>query len=149
MRGSHRVFSILTGITLFLFASSAQAEAGNYGQTCRYFSAVAFQESHARAADTFRTRLASDCHEALRVMHRSAPGSAAHDRAVAYLGSMDLYREVITGMLTERFRSRAVARKSEYVARPVTRSGEILIAKVMGLLDTQTDWHAWRQALAE
>ncbi|MEM9778280.1 MAG: hypothetical protein AAF813_00070 [Pseudomonadota bacterium] len=127
-------------------AAAAQAQSDDHGKTCRYFTAVAFKESRGLAQDTFRMRLASDCREALHVLQASAPGTPPHDRAAMYLASMGSYRDVITSMVSERFRARGGAQQNALVVRPVTRSGEILIAKVMGLLDTQTDWRAWRQA---
>lgn len=127
------------------------AAATDYASTCRYFKASAFNDLHTRDDRTFRTDIAHDCQEALAILRWPGDPEAARE-AQRYLDALHSYRQVLLEMARGRYKRDV--RKPGLAAglafgRPVTRSGEILIARVIGLSKRRQDWAAWKQARAD
>ncbi|MEO0911816.1 MAG: hypothetical protein AAFY59_02335 [Pseudomonadota bacterium] len=130
------------------------AAAAQYAQTCKYFEAVAFNDSAVSARETFRMVLAADCRAALRTL---GTARTAEDAVLAadYLDQLQLYRDTLLDMAMERFQLRRRpgvpgprTTAGEPVVRPVSRAGAFLIAKSMGLVAKQREWTVWREAQA-
>lgn len=134
---------------VFSVCFSAPALAGDFTGTCRYFSGLAFNDLHTREEGTFRTALAAECQVAIVILTDETEPAAAKAAARAYLITLQRYREVLFDMARARYAAGRDVRGTalgRVVVQPVTRSGEILIARVMGLSQERRDWAAWREA---
>ena len=134
---------------LAVLIGGGAARAEGFERTCVYYNNVAYNDRHTLAYETFRMRLANDCDDALQVLGEARPGTAEYLRAEAYLGRLQHFRATLIDMAREGFR-RAEAdtsrrRYQQIVGNPVSRTGEILIARVMGLTEAQGAWRDWRQ----
>ena len=140
----------LTTFLMFPFV----AQAGDFDQTCTYFRNISFNDEHTRPDETFRLKLSRDCSRALSHYSRSQSGNAGFERAEEYLVQLHRYRRTLLDIASDRYvaaragqdRQRALTGHS--VSRQVSRTGAYLIARSMGLIGAQRQWHEWLEANA-
>ncbi|WP_118133727.1 hypothetical protein [Oceanicella sp. SM1341] len=88
--------------------------------------------------------LAESCAGALRILDRGPlpgpAGPAARASSRAYLARLGAFRSLITGINTRRFLSAQTGVRSMRASRPVSATGEYLIARRFGLISAYRDW---------
>lgn len=142
-----RFHAVTAALALMTAALAGPAVATDFGRTCSYFENVAYNDRFTSDHQTFRMRLADDCADALAVWTGARPGSVRHAMSGNYLQRLEDYRWVMIGMARDRFRASRAGASVEL--RPVSRTGAFLIARTMGVTETQVRWRDWRQAMAE
>jgi len=142
-----RFHAVTSALALLAAVLAGPADATDFARTCSYFENVAYNDRFTRDHQTFRMRLADDCADALAVRSNARPGSVRHAMSDNYLQRLENYRWVMIGMARDRFRASRTGAAVEL--RPVSRTGAFLIARTMGITETQVRWRDWRQAMAE
>lgn len=142
-----RFQAVAAALALLAGGLAGPANATDFARTCSYFENVAYNDRFTRDHQTFRMRLADDCADALAVRTSARPGSVRHAMADNYLQRLEDYRWVMIGLAGDRFRASRAGAAVEL--RPISRTGAFLIARTMGVTETQVRWRDWRQAMAE
>lgn len=130
-------------VALCLGATAARADV--FDDSCAYFHARA----DSGAGNTvFRQHLSDECGIALLTYKAAPPDSEAHHMAETVLAAMLEFRDMLERIPRDRLARTlppSLARDAPaLLRRPVSASGEVLIARVIGVTPRLSEWESWR-----
>ena len=138
---------VLSCLALALCIGASAARADVYDDACAYF--------HARAESgegntVFRRHLSRQCGVVLLTYKASAPGTEARLISATVLNAMRDFRAVLEDIplarLARTHPRHALSDVPDLLRRPVSASGEVLIARVIGVTPRLDAWESWRMS---
>ena len=138
-------------LSCFLFAlciGASPARADVFGDACAYFQSRA---DSGAGNSVFRWHMSGQCQVALATYRAAPPGTEAHRMAGTVLSAMQDFRGVLEQIalarLARRYPQHMLHDLPKLLHRPVSASGEILIARAIGVTPRLSAWESWRLSL--
>ena len=135
---------ILSGLLFALCIGAIPARADVFDDACAFFQARA---ESGTGNTVFRRHLSGQCQLALAEYRAAPPGTETSRMAEDVLFAMHEFREVLEEIpmarLAQRYPRDMLHEIPKLLHRPVSASGEILIARALGVTPRLNAWESW------
>lgn len=139
-----RSVRILSVFLVVLCIGAIPVRADVFDDACAYFKVRA---ENGTGNTVFRRHLSGQCQLALAEYRAAPPGTEAKRMAEDVLFAMHEFREVLEEIprvrLARRYPPEILHDLPELLQRPVSASGEILIARAVGVTPRLNAWESW------